>query len=71
MPRARKRPYTRKERVGITPDPRFMAWVFERVGPGNRFASVTHAFECGIVCMMERERELKGILDSAAQRKEK
>lgn len=55
MAKPRKRPYTRKERVGITPDPVLMTWVMERVGPGQRFASITHAFECGIVAMMEQE----------------
>lgn len=56
MPRRRSKPYTKKERVGITPDPEIMNWVLERVGPGQRFASVTHAFECGIVALMDEER---------------
>lgn len=51
----RKRPYTKKERVGITPDPTLMKWVLARVGPGRRFASITHAFECGIVSMQEKD----------------
>lgn len=57
MPRKRKRPYTKKERVGITPDPKFMNWILERMGPGKRFASITHAFECGIQCMMDQDEE--------------
>lgn len=35
------KPYIKKERVGITPDPELMNWVLERVGPGKRFASIT------------------------------
>lgn len=51
----RRLPYTKKERVGITPDPAIMNWVLERVGPGQRFASITHAFECGIVALQKQE----------------
>lgn len=54
--RARRKPYTRKERVGITPDPQLMAWILERMGPGKRFANLTHAFESGIVCLMEQDK---------------
>ena len=56
VPKPRKSKYTRKERVGITPDPALMNWVLARVGPGKRFASITHAFECGIVALQEQER---------------
>lgn len=59
MPRPRKQPYTAKKRVGITPDPSIMQWILERVGPGQRFASITHAFESGIVALMEKEPKAK------------
>ena len=62
MPRPRKLPYTQKRRVGITPDPIIMNWVLERIGPGKRFGSITHAFEFGIGALMEQE---------AAERKKK
>lgn len=55
MPRPRLKPYTKKERVGITPDPIIMNWVLDRIGPGKRFASLTHAFESGIASLMEQE----------------
>ncbi|MCA1818768.1 MAG: hypothetical protein LC620_01725 [Halobacteriales archaeon] len=59
MAKPRTRAYTKKERVGITPDPSLMHWVMDRVGPGKRFASITHAFECGIVAMMDQDSSRK------------
>ncbi|MCA1811246.1 MAG: hypothetical protein LC623_04455, partial [Halobacteriales archaeon] len=56
MPRPRRNAYTKKERVGVTPDPVLMNWVLQRVGPGKQFASITHAFECGIVALQEKEK---------------
>lgn len=57
MARPRLKPYTKKERVGITPDPEIMNWVLEHVGGGKRFASITHAFECGIVALRKELEE--------------
>jgi hypothetical protein len=56
VPRARRKPYTKKERVGITPDPDTMNWILDRLGPGKRFHNITHAFESGIACMRREDR---------------
>lgn len=42
-----------KVRIGISPDPSLLEWVDEHTGPGKRFATRTHAFEAGIVLLME------------------
>lgn len=55
MPRPRRKRVTKKERIGITPDPALINWVIDRMGPGLRFASVTQAFELGIVALQEQE----------------
>lgn len=55
MPRGRRNPYTKKERIGITPDPEIMVWVLPQVGPGKRFASVTHAFEYAMARLRDSE----------------
>lgn len=57
--RVRRLPYDAKKRVGITPDPELMKWVLERVGPGKRFASITHAFECGIVELIASDKRAR------------
>jgi len=57
MPRGRRKPYTRKERVGITPDPEIMSWVLPQVGAGRRFASLTHAFEFAMAQLRDREKQ--------------
>ena len=40
-----------KVRIGISPDPELLGWLDQHVGPGKRFATRTHAFEAGIVCL--------------------
>lgn len=55
VPRPRLKPYTKKQRVGITPDPVIMNWVLDRVGPGKRFHNLTHAFESGIAALVAEE----------------
>lgn len=52
----KRKEYVRKERVGITPDPKIMRWVLDRIGPGQRFHNITHAFESGIVALQEKEK---------------
>lgn len=48
-------PLRRKVKTGVSLDPGLYAWVLARVGPGRRFSSVTHALECGIVALQERD----------------
>ncbi len=57
MGRSRVPASGRKKSISITPDPRFLAWVEERSGPGKRFATITHAFESAINELMEQEEE--------------
>ncbi len=44
---------TSKSRVSVTVDPKLLAWVKARVGPGKPFGTVSHAFESGIVRLMQ------------------
>jgi hypothetical protein len=60
MPRARRKRVTKKERVGVTPDPDLLNWIIDRTGPGLRFATITQAFELGIVALQEQERAGRG-----------
>lgn len=45
----------RKVKTGVSLDPALYEWVHARAGPGRQFSSVTHALECGIVALQERE----------------
>lgn len=43
----------KKVKVSITVSPRLLAWIDSRMGPGKAFGSISHAFESGIVNMMD------------------
>lgn len=47
-----------KVRIGISPDPELLEWVDRQIGPGKRFATRTHAFEAGIICLTEQQTPL-------------
>lgn len=47
----------RKPKLTISPDPELLEWVRARTGPGKRFASVTHAVECGWVLLRDADRK--------------
>ncbi len=61
MGRSRVPASGRKKSISITPDPRFLAWVEQRSGPGKRFATITHAFESAIAELMEQEEEAEAL----------
>jgi len=48
----------RKVNTAVRIDARLFDWIESRAGPGQRFASITHAVECGIVALI-REEEAK------------
>jgi hypothetical protein len=49
----------KKRKITITPDPDIFAWVLEQVGPGKRWASVTHAAEFAWARLREDEADKK------------
>ncbi|MGB0652923.1 MAG: hypothetical protein ACPGQL_06955 [Thermoplasmatota archaeon] len=61
MGRSRVPASGKKKSISITPDPKFLAWVEERSGPGKQFATITHAIEFAIAQLIEAEEHREAV----------
>ncbi|MES2155838.1 MAG: hypothetical protein V4510_11950 [bacterium] len=55
MGRPRMPANRRRKKVTITPDPRVVAFVDERIGLGKPYKNRTHAFEQAVACLMSND----------------